>query len=168
MRMTQYSLQTLITPGLILGGVIILAFYSLLFLRDNSAPVVDLSDFQGSSRGFHYQVEHCWINDKKMAVQGWLVRERRGTSRRNLRVIVFDVAGNPHAIKTTLVQRNDVSELLSNRLGDGVDYRNAGFVASLNRTVADVELDHERMYLAYDDDKQRVLLPASCPTGNSP
>src|SRR3546814_19705418 len=95
----------------------------------------------------------------------WLVREGRGTSRRTVRVIVLDAAGAPHALKTTLTQRDDVNDLLANTLADGIKYRNAGFTASLNLATAKVDLDRKRLHLAYDDGSERMLIPVACRSG---
>lgn len=168
MGLTRKPLHAFITPGLALCGVLILLFYFFLFLRDNSAPAVDLTTFEQSSKqGFRYQVERCWLNDKKIAVSGWLVREGRGTTRRTVRVIVLDAAGAPHALKTTLTQRDDVNDLLANTLADGIRYRNAGFTASLNLATAKVNLDRKRLHLAYDDGNERMLIPVACPEEQS-
>lgn len=164
MWISRKPLQAFITPGLAFCGALILFFYFSLFLRDNSAPTADLTNFeQGPGYGFRYQVERCWLNDKKIAVSGWLVREGYGTSRRTVRVIVLDAAGVPHALKTTLTQRDDVNDLLANTLVGGIKYRNIGFTASLNLAAANVELDRRRLYLAYDDGNKRTLIPVECP-----
>src|SRR3546814_15497535 len=102
MGLTRKPLHAFITPGLALCGVLILLFYFFLFLRDNSAPAVDLTTFEQSPKhGFRYQVERCWLNDKKIAVSGWLVREGRGTSRRTVRVLLLYSPCAPHTHTTT-------------------------------------------------------------------
>lgn len=163
------GVQKIITVGLVPCGAALLAFHLLLFLRDNSAPMADLADFRrGPDNGFIYHVEQCRSNGKQIAVHGWLVRKGRGAGRRTIRVIALDSAGRPHAIKTSLRQRDDVDDLIAKRLGDGIAYRNTGFVASINLAVAGERLDGEHLYLAYDDGDEQVLLPISCRAGQAP
>lgn len=148
--------------ALVLGG-----FYALMFQRDNAAPVVDLADYRtGGAAGFHYRMEECWSNDKKLAATGWIVREGRDKSRRSVRVIlVDDEDGQARALKTTLLDREDVSRDLNQTLGDALRYRNAGFTASLDIAAADPPIRPGTLYIAYDDGDGKALLPIPCRAG---
>lgn len=154
-------LARLFLVGSLLG---LTAFYLLLYKRDNAAPSFDISKFQTSDSGeFQYQLDRCHSGEKKVAVTGWATRKGRGATRRSMRVIVIDGAdGSAYALKTELQERADVTKLLNQRFSDHVQYRHAGFSASLNLKTASRNIANGRLYLAYDDGDARVLLPLSC------
>ena len=148
----------LLASALGLGG-----FHALLFQHDNAAPVVDLAGYRTEAAGFRYRMEKCRSNGRKLAAIGWIVREGRDQSRRTVRVVlVEDEGGRARALKTTLVDREDVSRDLNRQLGDVIRYRNAGFTASLDVTAADPPLRPGTLHVAYDDGDRKVLLPIPC------
>src|SRR3546814_18063529 len=90
-------------------------------------------------------MEEGWSNDKRLAAAGWVVREGRDKSRRSVRVVlVDDEDGQARALKTTLLDREDVSRDLNKKLGDAPRYRNAGFTASLDVAAADPPIRPDR------------------------
>ncbi|WP_027081185.1 hypothetical protein [Luteimonas mephitis] len=150
------------TCALVLG-----AFYALMFQRDNAAPTVDISGFQaGDAKGFRYRMEECWSNGKKLAAIGWVAREGRDRSRRSVRVVlVEDEGGQARALKTTLLDREDISEHLNRQLGDKLRYYGVGFTASLDVAAADPAIRPGALHIAYDEAGTRVLLPIPCRVG---
>ena len=142
------------------------AFYALLFQRDNAAPVVNLTGFNIDGRDILYQMDKCWSNDKKLVVSGWVVRKGHGAARRSVRVVVVDDSGQPRAMKTTQIDREDVSGQVNHRLGDKIRYRNAGFSASLNLAAADPPIRPGALHITYDDGDRKVLLPIPCRAGH--
>lgn len=145
-------------------ALLLAAFYLILFRRDNAASVVDLIGFRiGNDEGFQYQLDRCWSNGRKAAASGWVVRKGHGTTRRIVRVVILDHDGNrAYAMKTSMQGRDDVAELLRRRLADGIEYRSAGFTASLNLKTANRHIGNGQLYIAYDDGDARVLLPIPC------
>ncbi|HVI59656.1 MAG TPA: hypothetical protein VM619_12410 [Luteimonas sp.] len=144
-------------------ALVLAAFYFSMFRRDNAAPVVDLAGYRvGDAAGFRYGMERCWWNERKIGATGWIVRERRGMSQRSVRVVLVDRDGRAHALKTTLLDRADVSKRLNEQLGNAVRYRNAGFTASLNLTAAGMVGRPGSLSIAYDDGEARILLPIPC------
>lgn len=139
------------------------AFYALLFQRDNAAPVVDPAGFSNDDDGFLHHMDGCWSNDKKLAASGWIVRKGHGAARRSVKVVVVeDGSGQVRAMKTSQIDREDVSKEVNRRRGDAIRYRNAGFSASLNRRVAEPQIGPGALYIAFDDGEKKVMLPIPC------
>src|SRR3546814_18999618 len=114
-------------------------------------------------------MEECWSNDKKLAAAGWVVREGRDKSRRSVRVVlVDDEDGQARALKTTLLDREDVSRDLNKKLGDALRYRNAGFTASLDVAAAAPPIRPETLSLAYDAGYGKALRPIPFCAGTPP
>ncbi len=145
-------------------ALLLAAFYLLMFRRDNAAPVVDLAGYRaGNDAGFQYWMDECRSNGRKVAAAGWVVREGHGASVRTVRLVLVDAGdGRARALKTTQLDRIDVSEEINRRTGGAVRYRNAGFVASLNLAAADPPVGPGTLQIAYDDGDARVLLPLRC------
>lgn len=145
---------------------VLVAFYALLFQRDNAASVVDPDGFSADGGDFLYEMEGCWSNDKKLAASGWIVRKGHGVARRTVKVVVVeDGSGQVRAMKTSQIDREDVSKDVNGRLGDAVRYRNAGFTASLNRRAAEPPIGPGALYIAFDDGGKKVMLPIPCRVG---
>src|SRR3546814_6718026 len=111
-------------------------------------------------------MEECWSNDKKLAAAGWVVREGRDKSRRSVRVVlVDDEDGQARALKTTLLDREDVSRDLNKKLRDALRYRNAGFTASLHVAASEPPIRPGTLYITYDARDGKALLPIPCREG---
>lgn len=164
MQIPTKTVRSLARIGLLGSALGVTAFYLVLFWRDNAAPPVSLAGFRiGDGYGFQYHMDRCRWNDKKVAVTGWIARQGHGADRRSVRVLVVDHAdGSAYALKTSLQQRDDVRKLLNRRLGDRIDYRYAGFTASLSLQTAGKDFQQGQLYVAYEDADLRVLLPLPC------
>jgi len=156
---TKLAIIFLLVCAVVAGG-----FYFLLFRQHNAASLVDLAPYgPGTADGLQYRVDKCWATKKKVAITGWVVRPGKQTGRRRVRIVMLDRAdGRAHALSTSLVQRNDVDALLSGQGSKHVDYRLPGFAASLNLTFAAKTVHDGQLYLLYDDDEGRGLVPLPC------
>lgn len=150
--------------GLFASALALAAFYLVLFLRDNAAPVVDLMGFRiADADEFQYEMDRCQSNGKKVAVTGWIARIGHGADVHNVRVVIVDrPSGRAYALKTSLQQSDELKERLNRRLGDRIVYRNAGFTASLRLETANRVIRQGRLYITYEDDEVSVLLPLPC------
>lgn len=150
----------LVLAALAAGG-----FYFALHRIDNGMPPVDPAAYADPPSGLAWGTERCWSNGKKLVASGWVARRGHGVSRRRVRVVFTDAEGRLRAVSTSLRQRDEVSAALNRRFGDDVDYPHAGFTASLDDPPPGAAGADGGVYLAYEDDEMRALLPLDCPAG---
>ena len=138
-------------------------FHLILYRKHNAAPTVDLTGYDVSGGGdMQAGLDQCSATDGRIAVRGWVARRNKGSIRRNVEVVVLPRNGTgAYAANTRLEQRDDVSALLNRRFSDDIDYRFAGFAASL-AIDGRADLRGGRLFVAYDDGSSRVLLPLAC------
>ncbi len=157
------------TGFLTVGGAIVLAYYAILFVKDNAAPTISEKTLsRGLDGQFHFKIEECIVRKHKLALRGWIVRRGQVSQKKTVRAFVLDQAGRARAIKTTLRQRDDLDALFAKQLHDDTRYRHAGFVASVRLGVTGISAARNRFYLEYIDEDVSALLPFSCPENQLP
>lgn len=140
-------------------------FYSALFRRDNAAPTVDLAGIAMARPGrFFHEVNHCRVTADTLVVRGWAVRKGRSWPLTRSRVVLRLADGRAVGLDTAwLGQQPALAEAIHARTGDQVVYYAPRFAASINTSVAGIDLAGSRLLLDWDEGQVRALLTLDCP-----